>query len=668
MTSPQMRMNGLKDIYQDIPPVTLRLAEDRVTSHLYCSSTEGMEARVSSLVEAFLVEVYRCRVCKFTSSIKASISTHVAETHDLSSLTCLEKDNSESADVGLEVEESEVLNQNDTPYDLDGELHSKDGEDHMDHIGLERMSFLLPMYGMLQNISPQSCEMGLSSNSESSLHVEETCEVSTLFAENGNGEDSEEESVFQLRDSRTDLPNALSCRLDSDVDDEEMAQSAHLMTLGLCRISSNRVHQQSSIPDSKPASGTQDPGDFIEDKQTSLSVPETLQQIEEDGSMSCILCHVVVSNRSLLDVHLKCHNGPQEFRCPRCGVEAQEWTDMECHWRGHSKRRGARPHRCTVCHKTFQCKDARRAHEQKHKRRKQAQTQPRTVLLQCPSCDEWCQSTSEFELHKRSHCQGGFKCPQCDFLENSWKKVHRHIRTKHKYLEKRKKKCQELHNHLNENSQKPKMFEPDTWYQPVKKRTKQITTEKEREGQSNGHPQEQTLRLKKNTGGRKEFCCTLCDRKFSTKMTMRRHMGIHQGDKPFECPHCDYCTRLKASLEQHLRVHTGEKPFKCTQCSYASIDRSSLRRHLRTHTQEKPYCCQYCSYSSIQKKSLDLHLRRHHTGESFPCHLCKYTTPDRQLLVRHVRKHHSSENSPLLSQKTASACPVPSRNTTKPAD
>lgn len=46
-------------------------------------------------------------------------------------------------------------------------------------------------------------------------------------------------------------------------------------------------------------------------------------------------------------------------------------------------------------------------------------------------------------------------------------------------------------------------------------------------------------------------------RKFSSKLTMRRHMGIHQGEKPFECPHCHYCTRLKASLTQHLRVHTG---------------------------------------------------------------------------------------------------------------
>lgn len=138
------------------------------------------------------------------------------------------------------------------------------------------------------------------------------------------------------------------------------------------------------------------------------------------------------------------------------------------------------------------------------------------------------------------------------------------------------------------------------------------------------------------------FCCSLCDRKFSSKLTLKRHRGVHGGEKPHTCPHCSYSSRLKASLLQHLRTHTGEKPYRCTQCAYASIDRSSLLRHSRTHSQEKPYRCQHCDYSSIQKKSLDLHARRHHTGEAFPCQHCEYSSPDRQLLLRHIRRHHET--------------------------
>lgn len=178
-------MSLLKDVFQDIQPVTLRLLEESATSRLYCSTAEGMEARVSTLVEAFLVEVYRCRVCQFTSSLKARISTHVAERHDLGHachpLSCLGKDDSESLDVEVGVVNGE-LDSSSSPYGLEDDLHTvKDGEDHIDHLGLERMSFLLPMYGMLHNISPQSCDMGLGSNSDGGLHVAHTCEVSYRF-------------------------------------------------------------------------------------------------------------------------------------------------------------------------------------------------------------------------------------------------------------------------------------------------------------------------------------------------------------------------------------------------------------------------------------------------------------------------------------------------------
>uniref|UniRef100_A0A3B1KCV8 Si:dkey-154p10.3 n=1 Tax=Astyanax mexicanus TaxID=7994 RepID=A0A3B1KCV8_ASTMX len=259
---------------------------------------------------------------------------------------------------------------------------------------------------------------------------------------------------------------------------------------------------------------------------------------------------------------------------------------MERHWKGHGSKRSSRPHKCALCPKAFRRVDSRDAHEKRHNRRHRMRPKCSPVA-QCPLCLEWCQSEREWEIHQRCHSQGGFKCFYCDVTG----KTLCHIKVT-----------------LIRYNTLVKVCAP-------------------------GYCADV------------EFFKTSCYSKFSSKLTMRRHMGIHQGDKPFECPHCHYSTRLKASLIQHLRVHTGEKPYKCPQCSYASIDRSSLRRHLRTHTQEKPYHCQYCPYSCIQKKSLDLHSRRHHTGESFPCPLCQYSTPDRQLLLRHTHKHHSTEQS-----------------------
>ncbi|XP_028831451.1 oocyte zinc finger protein XlCOF6 [Denticeps clupeoides] len=645
-------MNFLKDVYQDIDPVMLQLPEGSVTSSLYCSAAEGLEAGVSSLVESFLVEVYRCKACQFTSSAKTTISTHVAHRHNLTSLFCLEKEDTSSSDLGLSVGDGNV----DLQYGLDAVMHpgSKVGEDHMNDMGLERMPFLLPMYGIQQNVSPRSCDMGLGPTSEDSLQVAQTCEVTTLFEDEPAG-DSEEETVFHLQDSSTDLPDPLSCQINLDANDEEMAQSAHLMTLGLCRISSNKIlpAPPSSISDRRP------------NKSTALPEPSFLEATGRQkrpakgtGKLSCMLCQVALPTRNLLDVHLKCHASGQDFQCPHCGWEAQEWPDMHTHWKGHAKKERARLHKCGVCRRKFQSARSRDVHKKKHKRCQRAQSMLRY-------------SNTECDLHKQQqhHHQGGFKCLHCDFTDKTWKIVHKHILTNCKNIERTQEDVEpEAQSALNLNSQIQGKFravpyqecirgvESRGWCHSKKSSSQKLHTRRGRGHEEREEPLlEEASSFKTTSVGWKEFCCTLCDRKFSSRLTMRRHMGIHQGDKPFECPHCHYRTRLKASLIQHLRVHTGEKPFKCSQCPYASIDRSSLRRHSRTHTQEKPYRCQYCPYSSIQKKSLDLHSRRHHTGEWFPCPLCPYTSPDRQLLLRHTNKHHGPGVAPGSRARAATS-------------
>ncbi|XP_066537420.1 zinc finger protein 431 [Hoplias malabaricus] len=657
-------MGGIKEAYQDVQPVTLRLAEDSVTSHLYCSSAKNIEAHLSSLVEAFLIEVFRCRVCQFTSGQKARISSHVSERHSSPSpcphLPCLEKEDEESLTVDMRVEEESELDHSGSPYDLHAD--SKNSEDQMD---MERMSFLLPMYSILPNISPPPCDIALSSSSDGNLHVAQTCEVSTLFEEDPPREDSEDEAVFQLEDTRDGLQGPLSATMTCTEDrDDEMAQSAHLMTLGLCRISSTKFPSQPApLVRGLTLTRAQDASDgSVGDKQPLLTAAEIQKRAEEDGGLSCVFCQENMASHSLLEVHLKCHDGEQGFKCPRCGWVSAEWGNMERHWRSHVRRRSSKPHKCGVCPRKFRRADSRDAHEKRHNRHHRSQTKT-SPLAQCSLCLEWCHSEREWEIHQRCHFQGGFKCLYCDFTEKSWKKIHKHILNQHTpcdpdpdHQPSYHAGAQKLDNKSSSYPKCPRGGQLESWSQ-VKKTSRKLKTK--RRGKSDEEMKDGTRHAQKIRDGvkvskRKEFCCTLCDRKFSTKLTMRRHMGIHRGEKPFKCPQCHYSTRLKASLIQHLRVHTGEKPYKCPQCSYASIDRSSLRRHSRTHTQEKPYHCQYCPYSSIQKKSLDLHCRRHHTGESFPCPLCQYSTPDRQLLLRHTRKHHSSDQSPSAGPRSSS--------------
>ncbi|XP_046884355.1 zinc finger protein 182 [Hypomesus transpacificus] len=625
-------MSPVKGDYQEIRPVSLRLLEENVTSSLYCGTVKGMEDQV--LLEAFLVEVYRCRVCQFSTGLKANINAHFLNGHELGAssctvLSCMKKDEGDSLrmDVGIGVDgEDSEIDQNGSPFNLEDDLHpsSKDGDNHINHMGLDRISFLLPMYDMLPNISPRSCDMGLDSNSDGSLHVAQTCEVSTLFVEEQQDKDEDDKDcMFELE---ANASVNLSCPMGSVVNDtgnqdEEMAQSAHLMTLGLCRISTAKTlpsqaetlnTKLSSIPVCQKSS-TQD--DKIPKKPPLQHLLPKQWRSGRGKPLSCIFCNARLTSKRLIKVHQKSPKGDKGFKCLWCRWRVSRWREMELHRRGHGRRRWwesrSRPYSCQICSQTFR-------------------------------------SIQSLDAHKQKHSQGCFMCLHCDYSGRSWGRLHKHIVLKHKSIVDNKMDVSDECNSKT-YTQREITYLEDLAEGAKSEKSSHLrkTKMKLTRGKKNAEGEEKNMQRKeKQSTKSKEFCCALCDRTFSTKLTMRRHMGIHQGYKPFECPHCQYSTRLKASLVQHLRVHTGEKPYKCPQCPYASIDSSSLLRHSRTHTQEKPYHCQYCPYSSIQKKSLDLHARRHHTGQSFPCHLCQYSSPDRQLLVRHLRKYHTTEQPP----------------------
>ncbi|CAJ1073208.1 histone-lysine N-methyltransferase PRDM9 [Xyrichtys novacula] len=549
-------MSSLVQQYRDISPVTLQVVGGAVSSSLYCGEVEGVGG---GLVEAFLVELYRCKLCQFTCSLKASISSHLLLRHRPPTLTYLGggADREGEADDG----EGAELRRAPSPYQLDLNGETKQSEEDED--------FLL--YNMLDNMSPPTCDI----SSEGGLQVAHTCEVSTLFEEEEEEQEEErgeEASLFPLK-----AGSGLSCPIIPSASQEEMAQSAHLMTLGLCRISAAKPP-----PPPPPSLSSSQHAPPLPDDSTHLSLsslsrssasPQTRRR-----SLLCFLCPLKLPSRRLLDVHVRSHCAAGGFSCVSCGVTADSWEELEPHWRScRGSSGGGR-------RKAGQDQEGRRKKRKKKKK------------ISCPTCLKTFRSSASRNAHQQTH-----------------------------------NGCSRRHRDNSSDGQNHRLIQrADRKEAGLIHRSQSVTEDMKKEEQ---------------TG----FSCSMCDRKFSSKLTLRRHLGVHEGIKPFTCQHCPYSSRLKASLRQHLRTHTGERPYRCAECAYASIDRSSLLRHRRTHSQERPYRCDLCDYSSIQKKSLDLHARRHHTGEAFPCQQCEYSSPDPQLLQKHTRRHHApSQHASLI--------------------
>lgn len=142
-------MSWVTQRFSDIGPVTLQVVGGAMSSSLYCGDVDGL-----SLVESFMVELYRCKVCQFTCGLKTVISNHLLLRHDVSTLTCCPEGGLEA---GLQQEGFHEL-------DLNGE--SKQSQEDED--------FLL--YNMLDSMSPPTCDI----STEGGLQVAHTCEVTTV--------------------------------------------------------------------------------------------------------------------------------------------------------------------------------------------------------------------------------------------------------------------------------------------------------------------------------------------------------------------------------------------------------------------------------------------------------------------------------------------------------
>ncbi|CAL8130122.1 unnamed protein product [Orchesella dallaii] len=85
----------------------------------------------------------------------------------------------------------------------------------------------------------------------------------------------------------------------------------------------------------------------------------------------------------------------------------------------------------------------------------------------------------------------------------------------------------------------------------------------------------------------KKFACSLCDKKFTTNVLLKRHKNaVHFDLKAFQCTMCSKKFFTSWSLKEHIQFHLNIRNFKCEFCTSAFVRKYDFDRHMRVYHEE----------------------------------------------------------------------------------
>ncbi|XP_070494102.1 zinc finger protein 883-like [Chironomus tepperi] len=136
------------------------------------------------------------------------------------------------------------------------------------------------------------------------------------------------------------------------------------------------------------------------------------------------------------------------------------------------------------------------------------------------------------------------------------------------------------------------------------------------------------------------FTCSVCKTEFETLYEKLSHMKNCK-EKSFNCLHCQKTFSRKCHLVKHLKLVSGELNITCEVCNKVCRDKHDYKIHSRSHSSEKLFKCSLCSKSYKTSSARAAHLQTH--LETFICTHCNMQFKSRRTMQKHIKNKHDKE-------------------------
>ncbi|OXU32138.1 hypothetical protein TSAR_012267 [Trichomalopsis sarcophagae] len=158
-----------------------------------------------------------------------------------------------------------------------------------------------------------------------------------------------------------------------------------------------------------------------------------------------------------------------------------------------------------------------------------------------------------------------------------------------------------------------------------------------------------SIAYKVHPNERKCYECLTCQRRFSQKTTITRHLRYFCGKgHRYKCPYCDALASCSSNIYRHVRSrHDGKMPHAIKL--FTSITDRLIGQRSRRHVYsiKKSYYCPRCNHGYTEKANMIRHFR-HECGvpPKYQCPYCTYPSKYTHNIYAHFTDSSFSKDQP----------------------